>query len=65
MTRILVIEDNEDLAFGLRTALENEGYSVAIAGDGSAGLEQAVRGVADLIILVLMLPKLDGYRVLR
>ena len=41
MTRILVIEDNEDLAFGLRTALENEGYSVAIAGDGSAGLEQA------------------------
>src|SRR5688500_11177426 len=65
MTSILVIEDNEDLAFGLRTALENEGYSVAIAGDGSAGLEQAVRGEADLIILDLMLPKLDGYRVLR
>jgi DNA-binding response OmpR family regulator len=65
MTRILVIEDNEDLAFGLRTALENEGYGVAIAGDGSAGLEQAVRGEADLIILDLMLPKLDGYRVLR
>jgi DNA-binding response OmpR family regulator len=56
VTRILVIEDNEDLAFGLRTALENEGYSVAIAGDGSAGLEQAVRGEADLIILDLMLP---------
>ena len=65
MSRILLIEDNEDLAFGLRTALENEGFAVAIAGDGAAGLEQASRDSVDLIILDLMLPKLDGYRVLR
>ena len=65
MTRILLIEDNEDLAFGLRTALENEGFTVAIAGDGASGLEQATRDAVDLIILDLMLPKMDGYRVLR
>lgn len=65
MIQILLIEDNEDLAFGLRTALENEGFAVAIAGDGATGLAQATRDPVDLIILDLMLPKMDGYRVLR
>jgi DNA-binding response OmpR family regulator len=65
MSRILLIEDNEDLAFGLRTALENEGFEVTIAGDGASGLERASHDGVDLIILDLMLPKLDGYRVLR
>jgi two-component system, OmpR family, alkaline phosphatase synthesis response regulator PhoP len=65
MIQILLIEDNEDLAFGLRTALENEGFAVAIAVDGTAGLAQATRDPVDLIILDLMLPKMDGYRVLR
>ena len=65
MSRILLIEDNEDLAFGLSTALENEGFAVAIAGDGAAGLQQATHDAVDLIILDLMLPKMDGYRVLR
>jgi two-component system alkaline phosphatase synthesis response regulator PhoP len=62
MIQILLIED---LAFGLRTALENEGFAVAIAVDGTAGLAQATRDPVDLIILDLMLPKMDGYRVLR
>ena len=65
MPEILLIEDNEDLAFGLRTALENEAMSVAIAADGTSGLERARRGGVDLIVLDLMLPGLDGYRVLR
>lgn len=65
MTRILLIEDNEDLAFGLRTALENEGFEVTIAPDGAEGLERATHDAVDLIILDLMLPKMDGYRVLR
>jgi two-component system response regulator MtrA len=65
MTRILLIEDHEDLAFGLRTALENEGFDIEIAADGSSGLERVRAGDADLVVLDLMLPKLDGYRVLR
>jgi two-component system alkaline phosphatase synthesis response regulator PhoP len=65
MTRILLVEDNEDLAFGLRTALENEGFTVAIAGDGASGLQAARSEAVDLIILDLMLPGMDGYRVLR
>jgi two-component system alkaline phosphatase synthesis response regulator PhoP len=64
MTDILIIEDNEDLAFGLRTALENESFVVSVAADGTAGLERGKKGV-DLIVLDLMLPGMDGYRVLR
>jgi two-component system, OmpR family, alkaline phosphatase synthesis response regulator PhoP len=65
MTRILVVEDNADVAFGLKTALENEGYEIVIAEDGAAGFERTKKGDIDLIILDLMLPRLDGYRVLR
>ncbi|HEX9894665.1 MAG TPA: response regulator transcription factor [Gemmatimonadales bacterium] len=65
MTQILVIEDNLDLAFGLETALENEGFGVEIAPDGKAGLQRALKGGIDLMVLDLMLPGLDGYRVLR
>jgi two-component system alkaline phosphatase synthesis response regulator PhoP len=64
MTDILIIEDHEDLAFGLRTALENENFSVIVAADGATGLERSKAGV-DLIVLDLMLPRMDGYRVLR
>src|SRR5688572_4558730 len=65
MKRILIVEDNADLAFGLRTTLEIEGYTVDWAEDGPTGLEAAQRGDADLVILDLMLPGMDGYRVLR
>jgi two-component system alkaline phosphatase synthesis response regulator PhoP len=65
MSHILVVEDNPDLAFGLRNNLEIEGHHVTVAEDGPTGLEQA-RGVSpDLVILDLMLPGMDGYRVLR
>ena len=63
--RILVIEDNEDLAFGLRNNLEIEGYKVELAGDGAFGLARARALRPDLVVLDLMLPGLDGYRVLR
>jgi two-component system, OmpR family, alkaline phosphatase synthesis response regulator PhoP len=62
---ILIVEDNADLAFGLRNNLEIEGYTVDVAGDGPAGLSQARARRPDLIILDLMLPGLDGYRVLK
>ena len=65
MTSILVIEDNEDLAFGLRNNLEIEGYDVMLAGDGSEGLSLVESKQPDLIVLDLMLPGADGYRVLR
>ncbi len=65
MTRILVVEDNPDLAYGLRNNLEIEGYEVEVVDDGRQGLARARTGGPDLIILDLMLPGLDGYRVLR
>lgn len=65
MSRILLIEDNADLAFGLRNNLEIEGYEVATAADGKAGLEAVPEVNPDLLILDLMLPELDGFRVLK
>lgn len=64
MARILILEDNEDLAFGLRATLQFEGYQVEVAEDGAEGLERIREGTADLIILDLMLPSLDGREVL-
>lgn len=65
MTAILVVEDNEDLAFGLQHNLEFEGYEVLVAGDGKQGLELATQEAPDLIILDLTLPELDGLEVLE
>ncbi len=65
MKRVLVIEDNRDLAYGLRNNLEIEGYEVDVAEDGPNGLLRARSGTPDLIILDLMLPGMDGFRVLR
>jgi DNA-binding response OmpR family regulator len=65
VSRILVIEDNEDLAFGLRNNLEIEGHTVDVAADGTAGLERTRSLAPDLVILDLMLPGTDGFRVLR
>ena len=65
MTRILVVEDNADLAFALTTALQSEGFDVAVAGTGPDGVDAARTREVDLIILDLMLPGFDGYRVIR
>lgn len=65
MRRILVVEDNPDLAFGLRNNLEIEGYEVAVAQDGGAALALAEQYKPDLIVLDLGIPAPDGLRVLR
>lgn len=65
MTRILIIEDNRNLATGLRNNLEIEGYEVDVAADGATGLAVARSREPDLIVLDLMLPGMDGYRVLK
>ena len=63
--RVLVVEDNTDLAFGLRNNLEIEGYEVAVAGDGAVGVARTFEWQPQLVILDLMLPEMDGFRVLR
>ena len=62
---ILILEDNETLALGLRTSLEIEGYTVECVTDGKAGLAWLERNNPDLIVLDLMLPGLNGFEVLR
>jgi two-component system response regulator MprA len=63
--RVLVVEDDEEIALVLQRSLRLEGYEVRIAGDGEAALEQAVAFNPDLVILDLGLPKLDGIEVAR
>ena len=65
MARILIVEDNRNLAHGLRTNLEFEGHVAELADDGPSGLSLARNGAHDLIVLDLMLPGLDGFRVLE
>jgi DNA-binding response OmpR family regulator len=65
VSRILVVEDERNLALGLRANLEVEGHDVAVAHSGEDGLDQAARQRPDLVILDLMLPGIDGYAVLN
>ena len=65
MRRVLLIEDNADLAFGLRASLEVEGYEVLHGANGGIGLALAREEVPDLLVLDLMLPEMTGYEVLR
>ncbi len=64
-TRILVIEDEETLRMALGDALRAEGFAVLEAGDGEAGLALALQEGPEVILLDLMLPKRDGFSVLR
>ena len=63
--QILLVEDNEDLASGIRHNLELEGYEVRWAGDGPSGLAAARSEPPDLLILDVMMPGLDGFQVLH
>ncbi|MEQ9568705.1 MAG: response regulator transcription factor [Longimicrobiales bacterium] len=65
MSAILIIEDNDDLAFGLRRTLEFEGHEVDVAGDGETGMARVGERVPDLVILDVMLPGRSGFEVLR
>jgi two-component system alkaline phosphatase synthesis response regulator PhoP len=63
--RILVIEDDPSIALGLRMNLSAEGYEVGIAEDGRSGLDRAMQEPWHVIILDLMLPKLNGFEIVR
>jgi DNA-binding response OmpR family regulator len=65
VSRILIIEDEPDIALGLQMDLEAEGHAVEIAGDGTRGLERGRQQSWDLIVLDVMLPGRDGFEVLR
>jgi two-component system copper resistance phosphate regulon response regulator CusR len=65
MLHVLVIEDESRIRSFLERALEGEGFAVDGADNGQDGLERAVRGTYDLVILDLLLPRLDGLSVLR
>ena len=61
--RVLVVEDEARLAAYLRRGLEAERYAVDVAGDGETGLWMASSQPYDAIVLDIMLPRLNGYRV--
>lgn len=63
--RILIVEDSYSLADTLQTALKNENYIVDAVFDGLDGYEYGRTGIYDIIILDLMLPKMDGYQVIK
>jgi len=63
--RILVIEDEENLALRVQRILQSEHYTAEIAFNGNDGLEQALIEPYDLIILDVMLPGIDGFQILK
>jgi len=63
--RILVVEDDRDVADFVRRGLEEEGNSVQVVHDGGAALQQALAHTFDVIVLDVMLPFLDGFEVTR
>jgi two-component system, OmpR family, response regulator MprA len=63
--RVLVVEDDVDIAGVLRRSLDKEGYEVRIAADGEAALDEAGLFEPDAVVLDLGLPKLDGVEVCR
>ena len=65
MRRILLVEDEPGLVLTLRDRLTKEGYSVETSADGESGLERAAGEAFDLVLLDVMLPRLNGFDVLR
>ena len=63
--RILIIEDEESLARNISDILTKEGYLTEIASDGEQGLKKGLSEEYNLMILDILMPKLNGYEVLR
>src|SRR3954463_1928100 len=63
--RVLVVEDDADIAGVLRRSLDKEGYDVRVAGDGESALDQAGVFEPDAVVLDLGLPRIDGVEVCR
>ncbi len=63
--KILVADDEEQLALAVKIRLQSKGYQVVTANDGRAALELAMKEQPDLIILDVLMPVMDGYSCLR
>lgn len=63
--RVLIVEDEVRLAGTLQDLLELDGYTADVCHDGEAGLDNALSGIYDVVLLDVMLPRLDGFSVLR
>lgn|SRR3989338_2994199 len=63
--KILLVDDERDMVYAVKMQLEADGFRVLTAPDGQEGLDKARKEKPDLIILDLMLPKIDGYKVCR
>ncbi len=63
--RLLVVEDEAAISSGLRDVFVYHGYEVTCVADGAEGLEQALSGKHDLVLLDVMLPSMDGYAILE
>uniref|UniRef100_UPI00247A0447 response regulator n=1 Tax=Variovorax paradoxus TaxID=34073 RepID=UPI00247A0447 len=65
MTRIVIVEDEADIASVVQDYLRHAGYETAHFADGQSALESIVASPPDLTLLDIMLPRLDGIEVLR
>nr|MCR4585128.1 response regulator [Lachnospiraceae bacterium] len=63
--RILVVEDEKALAELVSDRLKRDHYAVDVSNDGEEGMDNALSGMYDLIILDIMLPKVDGITILK
>ena len=63
--KILIVEDEQHLADGLRFNLEAEGFEAEVAEDGEIALEKLMAGTFNAVVLDVMLPKADGFEVAR
>lgn len=65
MSKILVVDDEKDITETLSFMLKAKGYEVEVGNDGEEGLKLAKETMPDLIILDVMMPKINGYKVAR
>ena len=63
--RVLLVEDSTVMAQAVKRGLDAEGFLTDVAGDGQAGLELALTGSYDVVVLDIMLPRLNGYDMCR
>lgn len=65
MSRVLLVDDEPDILLMLRMSFEDEGHQVTMAADGRMGLERLATEGADVVVLDMMMPVLDGWGVLE